>query len=329
LEVIGGYMKLINNYRMLFIVSIAYFSMKMDCAKPNQSTQKQDVSKTLAEKPKPTTDLGAAAAGAANPDIKTGKEAPPMETSLPLIKEYVSGSRFRIIDWKEAQKDADYVDGVTLCHNSSAAIIYALALGSEDSDNYFDFDDIFKGKDPKERAEALNAKQKTLDATEFVGTFESLMKKTQPIAQKLLNPLADNEYKVFYVTFKKYFESKPQDIEFDHSFAVEKFKDKWRMYQSNVNAFTLAQWLGIDPWNKEIILSGTNKEGADNFTQQFESVGKGKILNQKEFEQFMNNIIAINRPRMAHMPEHKGIAVYVKMYNADIKNIKDAISQLN
>lgn len=72
-----------------------------------------------------------------------------------------------------------------------------------------------------------------------------------------------------------------------HSFVIEKCftgKEVWfRIYQSWCKAFTLAEWLGIDPWNEQDLYKKFHNK-------HFKDYGKGKKLTQTEIQQFIAEI---------------------------------------
>jgi len=137
---------------------------------------------------------------------------------------------------------------------------------------------------------------------EFFGSYEKLMKVNSDgtyihaVIEKLLTPSRRFQHQLFCVTISGG----------GHLLVIEKQAEEcntwWRIYQSWYSYFTLAEWIGVDPW----------KSDNTDFTTRHARFGNGKKLSHQEILYFFAHPM-IDRGIIA-----KDINFYIRVFDIDI-----------
>ena len=137
---------------------------------------------------------------------------------------------------------------------------------------------------------------------EYVGTFKGFTEKEDgsyknPVAKELFTNASAGKHLVFYIVTED-----PKNYA-DHSYVIEKQNSgQCRMYQSFYKGFSIAQWLGNEPWLKEENGDWWYGDAYEKFIQQFNDYGSGKLVDQSKIIAFIQGLPSISLQRRTPFP---------------------------
>ncbi len=217
------------------------------------------------------------------------------EGILPQVKDFVKKNGLSYHDWKTGSNNNQLIKG-TNCATTSQLILHNLMHCKEADFRHY-------------------AKHSTVSTDkEFRGNISDFILRQQPLKTTMLNTsdyksllflvVVGNENENYYnkelldamplshdTSLAQYNERNKNKVP-NHVYIIEKIAtpstEKWRIYQSHHNQFSIAQWLGIDKWRRKKWHQNAAYQSGK--TAKFDAFGSGKRINQAKLLDFIYQV---------------------------------------